>query len=155
MPPNPQEEARARAVLAQYGLPNTLGVFEFGSLPPDAVARRVLIADDNRDTVELMETLLTRCGHELRVAFDGPNALRVCKDFHPDIVSLDIGLPEMDGYEVAKRMRDLPAGKAIHIVAVSGYVREADRVRALESGCSAHLAKPFDVESLSKIVDGI
>ena len=118
-----------------------------------AVVRRVLVADDNRDTVELMETILTQCGHELRCAFDGPGALSICEEFKPDIVFLDIGLPGMDGYEVAQRIRALPAGTSTRIVAVSGYVRDADRARALESGCNAHLAKPFDVASLSKIVD--
>jgi PAS domain S-box-containing protein len=125
--------------------------------PPSktSVARRVLVADDNRDTVELVETLLTQFGHELRCAFDGPSAVRICEEFGPDIVFLDIGLPGMDGYEVARRIRSLPAGKSTRIVAVSGYVRDSDRARALESGCDAHLAKPFDVESLTKIVDGL
>lgn len=117
------------------------------------VSRRVLIADDDRDTVELMATLLSQRGHELRVAFNGPSALRVTQEFKPDIVFLDLGLPEMDGYEVARRMRRLPAGQSMRIVAVTGHVREEDRARALESGCSDHLGKPFDVETLSAFVD--
>jgi PAS domain S-box-containing protein len=127
------------------------------STPPrkTAVVRRVLVADDNRDTVELIETLLTQSGHELRCAFDGPSALRICEELQPDIVFLDIGLPGMDGYEVARRMRALPWGKSIRIVAVSGYVGDADRARAIESGCDVHLAKPFDIDGLSRIVDDV
>jgi PAS domain S-box-containing protein len=128
------------------------------SIPPPmkaAIGRRVLVADDNRDVVDTMETLLAQYGHEVRVAFDGPSALRACDEFKPDIVFLDIGMPGMDGYEVARRMRELPGGASIRIVAVSGYARDQDRARALESGCSAHLAKPFDVDSLSMLVDGV
>lgn len=122
--------------------------------PPEAATRRrVLIADDNRDTVHMMETLLSDAGHELRVAFDGPSALHASEEFKPDLVFLDLGLPGMDGYEVAKRMRRLPAGESIQIVAVSGHVRDEDRERALESGCDAHLAKPFDIETLSAFIE--
>jgi CheY-like chemotaxis protein len=120
-----------------------------------AVGRRVLIADDDRDAVEMMQNLLVQYGHELRVAFDGPSALRACEEFEPDVVFLDIGLPGMDGYEVAQRLRQLPACRSIQIVAVSGYARDEDRNRALASGCTTHLAKPFDVETLSKIVEGV
>jgi PAS domain S-box-containing protein len=117
------------------------------------VSRRVLIADDNRDTAELIETLLSQRGHELRVAFDGASALRLSEEFKPDVVFLDLGLPGINGYEVAQRMRQLPAGDAMQIIAVSGHVREEDRARAMESGCNAHLAKPFDVDALSTFVD--
>jgi CheY-like chemotaxis protein len=102
-----------------------------------------------------METILALLGHDLRVAFDGPSALPACEEFMTDVVFLDIGLPGMNGYEVAKRIRAFDAGKGVHIVAVSGYALEVDRARALESGCTTHLAKPFDVDSLSKIVDAI
>ena len=118
------------------------------------VARSILIADDNHDTVELMEELLAQYGHQVHTALDGPSALQAFEDFRPDVVFLDIGLPGMDGYEVAKRMRALTAGKSIKIVAVSGYARHEDRARALESGFSLHLAKPFDIETLANIVDG-
>ncbi len=120
-----------------------------------AVARRILIADDNHDTVELMEALLGQYGHQLRTAMDGPSALAAYEEFRPDIVFLDIGLPGMDGYQVAKRIRELPSGESITIVAVSGYARHEDRARALESGFSMHLAKPFDVETLVTIIDGV
>lgn len=119
----------------------------------DAPRRRVLIADDNRDTAELMETLLSESGHDVRVAFDGPSAVRLSEEFTPDVVFLDMGLPGMDGYEVAQRVRSLPAGKSMQIVAVSGHVRDEDRARALQSGCNAHLAKPFDVAALSAFID--
>jgi PAS domain S-box-containing protein len=117
-----------------------------------AVSRRVLIADDDRDTVELIELLLSQRGHQVCVAFDGPSALQASAEFKPDVVFLDLGLPGMDGYEVARRVRALPAGASMQIIAVSGHVREEDRARALASGCTDHVAKPFDVETLSRFV---
>lgn len=128
------------------------------TLPPSprksAAARRILVADDNPDTVELMEALLGAYGHEVRTAFDGPGAIDACENFCPDVVFLDIGLPGMDGYEVARRLRQLPSGKSARIVAVSGYARPEDRALALESGFSMHLAKPFDIENLTNNIEG-
>ncbi len=121
--------------------------------PPSAsVRRRVLVAEDDRDTADLMEAMLTQRGHELRVAFDGASALRLTEEFKPHVVFLDLGLPGLNGYEVARRLRELPGNHAMQIIAVSGHVREEDHARALESGCSAHLPKPFDIEALLSFV---
>jgi PAS domain S-box-containing protein len=139
----PVAQARLQA-LATPSLPATT----------TALARRILIADDNRDSVEMMQALLEHCGHEIRAAFDGPEALEICEVFKPDTVFLDIGLPGMDGYEVAQRIRRMPSGERVQIIAVSGYAREEDRARALESGFTDHLAKPVDFDHISKMLDG-
>jgi PAS domain S-box-containing protein len=114
--------------------------------------RRILIADDNRDSVELMQELLEHSGHDVRVAFDGPGALELCERFKPDTVFLDIGLPGLDGYEVVKRIRAIPSCERIQVVAITGYAREEDRARALESGFSDHVAKPIDLDCFSKLL---
>jgi PAS domain S-box-containing protein len=126
-----------------------------GSVPDVAAVverQRILVADDSADTVEMMKTLLEYCGHDVRVAFDGMQALAICDEFQPDTVFLDIGLPGMDGYEVARRMRAMPTCRDARIVAVSGYARDEDRTRALASGFTAHLAKPIDLDRISTIL---
>jgi len=122
--------------------------------PDPKDARRVLIADDNRDAAELMQALLEHRGHDVRVTFDGASALRASEAFRPEFVFLDIGLPDMNGFEVARRMRQLPGCATIPIVAVSGYAREEDRARAMRSGFSGHLAKPVSPESITTILSG-
>jgi signal transduction histidine kinase len=124
--------------------------------PERSVARatkRVLIVDDNEDSSELLAMLVQRLGHEAQVASDGANALERVRDFEPDIVLLDIGLPGMNGFEVVRRMRQLPACVSIPIIAVTGYTREADRREALSAGFSEHFAKPIGLERLRDVLD--
>jgi CheY-like chemotaxis protein len=105
--------------------------------------------DDNRDGAEVMGLALEFEGHEVRLAFDGSTALDAAAEFRPTVVLLDIGLPVLDGYEVAQRLRasaDLPP---MRLVAVSGYGLEADRRRSAESGFDAHLVKPVDFAALA------
>jgi PAS domain S-box-containing protein len=123
------------------------------SLSEPLLVHRVLVADDSRDSVEMMQTLLAHGGHEVHVAYDGPSAMSACASFKPDTVFLDIGLPGMNGYEVAKRIRRLPGGEKIQIVAVSGYARDEDRARAMESGFSHHLTKPVEINALTEILE--
>jgi CheY-like chemotaxis protein len=110
-------------------------------------------ADDNADFVEMFKSALEDMGHEVRVAYDGPQALRACEEFDPETVLLDIGLPGMDGYEVAGRMRRLPHGDGMQIIAVSGYVSERDRATAASSGFSDHVAKPLDIHRVAKLLE--
>jgi two-component system CheB/CheR fusion protein len=113
----------------------------------------VLLVDDNEDAVETMSFLLGELGHETRFALDGPEALRIVQEFKPDIVFLDIGLPDMDGFEVARRMRKMPECSEIPIIAVSGYARDSDRQRALAAGFTGHLAKPVNLERIERVVE--
>ncbi len=117
-----------------------------------AGSRRVLVVDDNRDAAESLETLLELWGHEARSAQDGPEALSLAAEFQPEIVLLDIGLPGMDGYEVARRMRVLPAGRNSLIVAVTGYGRNSDRLQSQEAGFDHHLVKPVQPEVLQELI---
>ncbi len=117
------------------------------------VRRRVLLVDDNQDAVETMGFLLGELGHETRFALDGPEALQIVQEFKPDIVFLDIGLPGIDGFEVARRMREMPQCSEIPIIALSGYARDSDRQRALQAGFTGHLAKPVNLERIEGLVE--
>jgi CheY-like chemotaxis protein len=111
-------------------------------------SRRVLVVDDNVDAAEMLHALLARLGHEAAVAHDGAAALVVAGAFRPDIAVLDIGLPVMDGYELARRLRAQRGGDPLRLIAVTGYGQAADRMRAEAAGFDHHLIKPIAVESL-------
>jgi PAS domain S-box-containing protein len=119
----------------------------------EAARMRILVVDDNRDTATSGALLLKMLGHEVEVAFDGPSALEMARTFQPEAMLLDIGLPGMTGYEVAKKLRDEGFQKT-RIVAVSGYGQPEDRQRSQEAGCDDHLVKPVDQAALLSILSG-
>jgi PAS domain S-box-containing protein len=109
---------------------------------------RVLLVEDNADAADALRMLLELLGHQVRVAGDGPAALAMLREFTPDAVVLDIGLPGMDGYEVAQRIRADPATRGLPLVALTGYGRAEDATRATEAGIDRHLVKPVDPDAL-------
>lgn len=121
-------------------------------LQTPVVPRRILIADDNRDAADSLAALLELDGHEIHVAYDGAEALETCLQQPPHIALLDIGMPKLDGYELARRIRAQSWGTDIKLVAITGWGQKADRARALEAGFSAHLAKPVTAESLAAVL---
>jgi signal transduction histidine kinase len=114
--------------------------------------RRVLVVDDNRDAADSLAMLLRLLGHEVGTAHDGMAALDAARAFVPEVVLLDIGLPNMDGYEVARRLRQEPALSGALLVALTGYGQEQDRRRSLEAGFDIHLVKPVDPDELEAIL---
>jgi len=110
------------------------------------VSRRILVVDDNTDAAELMAELFQRSGHHTAVAHDGPSALEIAAAFGPEVAILDIGLPVMDGYELARRLRDQLG--PIHLIALTGYGQSSDRDRAMAAGFDVHLVKPVDPATL-------
>jgi CheY-like chemotaxis protein len=110
----------------------------------------VLIVDDNADAAETMQILLSSLGHETAVAQTGMEALQRVQEFVPDVVLLDIGLPGIDGYEVARRLRAMKQDPPFKIVAVTGWGQEADRERSKEAGFDLHLVKPIDTADLEQ-----
>jgi PAS domain S-box-containing protein len=122
-------------------------------LPRAPVARRILVVDDNEDAANLLAEVLVAHGHHIRTAADGPSALRVADEFQPEVAVLDIGLPVMDGYELAERMRASPLLTGLRLIAVTGYGQESDRARALDAGFHAHLPKPVAIDTLVRLVD--
>jgi two-component system, chemotaxis family, CheB/CheR fusion protein len=119
---------------------------------PTPAGRRVLAVDDNVDAVESLAMLLGLQGHEVRTAYDGPAALAAADAFQPDVILLDIGLPKLDGYEVARRLRQQPAFEKVLLVAVTGYGQAEDRLRANQAGFDVHLVKPADPVVLKKLL---
>ncbi len=113
---------------------------------------RVLVVDDNQDGAEMLSQTLVAMGHSTRVAHDGPTALDMVKDFVPQLALVDIGLPVMDGYELAQRLRQEPGLGGIRIVAVTGYGQESDRARSRSAGFDAHLVKPVRLDQLASMV---
>ncbi len=117
-----------------------------------AAARRVLVVDDSSDTAESVGKLLEALGHAVQVEYDGDTAVTAAREFQPEVVLLDIGMPTMDGYQACRLMRQLPGGTDLVIVAVTGWGQEADRRRAQEAGFDHHLVKPLKLAALEKIL---
>jgi PAS domain S-box-containing protein len=125
---------------------------EPASPPP---RRRVLVVDDNTDAAESLAALLSIGGHETRLAHDGLQAVEEAKTFHPDVVFLDIGMPEIDGHETARRIREQPWGKNMVLVALTGWGQVEDRRRSKEAGFNHHLVKPADPAVVAKLISSL
>jgi PAS domain S-box-containing protein len=113
--------------------------------------RRVLVVDDNEDAAETLAEMVRMLGHDAEVAYDGPTAVRRAGEYHPDLVLCDIGLPRMDGYEVAHELR-AARGRNVRLVALSGYARPEDVAEAMEAGFDEHVAKPCDPEQIERLL---
>jgi two-component system, sensor histidine kinase len=121
--------------------------------PPVATAgRRVMVADDNTDAADTLATLLELAGHEVRVAHGGRVALAIAQTFRPDVALLDIGMPDLSGYEVAKEIRRESWGAGICLVALTGWGGDSDRQRAMGAGFDRHLTKPIDPGALQALL---
>jgi CheY-like chemotaxis protein len=116
--------------------------------PARDVPCRMLIVDDNEDSARSMATLQRLRGHETRAAFTGPEAVVVAAEFIPEVVLLDIGLPGLDGYEVARRLRAMPALAGAFLVAMTGYASDEDRGAGKDAGFDEYLVKPVDLDIL-------
>jgi CheY-like chemotaxis protein len=114
--------------------------------------QRVLVVDDNRDAAESLGMLLEMEQCEVAVAFDGKQALEALDTFKPDIALLDIGMPGMDGYELARRIRATPRGSKLVLVALTGWGQADDKKRAADAGFDEHLTKPVDPDQLTQVI---
>jgi two-component system CheB/CheR fusion protein len=127
--------------------------------PPGAAApgpgrpRCILVVDDSRDSADTLARLLRRQGHEVGVAYEGPSACAAAVALTPDVVLLDLGLPGMDGYEVARRLRAEPSLDGVCLVALTGYGSEADRRKSEAAGFDAHLVKPVEFDALRRVLE--
>lgn len=115
-------------------------------------ARRVLLVDDSVDAAEAMSMLLETLGHDVRTLHDGPSALAAVDTFAPEVVILDIGLPGMDGFEVARQMRARPATKGALMIALTGYGGENDRQKSRDAGFDHHLVKPVSFTAIEDVI---
>jgi CheY-like chemotaxis protein len=122
-------------------------------IPPDRAAPlRVLVVDDNRDAAESLAKLMQMSGHEVRTLANGAAAIAQAAVFRPHVVLLDIGMPGMNGYEVARRLRELPDTDSMYLIAMTGYGTDEDRTRSAESGFDQHLVKPLDFAALEALL---
>ncbi|MFO0890286.1 MAG: PAS domain S-box protein [Isosphaeraceae bacterium] len=140
--------ARSQGLSGGVDGPNGLG-----HAAPRGHRRRVLVVDDSPDATETLRRLLGRLGHEVQTAGDGIAACQAALAFRPDLVILDLGLPRMDGFEVARRLRAEPSLDGVRLVALSGYGSESDRRKTAEVGFDEHLVKPIDFEALRRILE--
>jgi PAS domain S-box-containing protein len=114
---------------------------------------RILLVDDNTDAADVLAEVLRGAGHEVAVAYDGPQALGVARSFEPNTALLDIGLPVLDGYELAGKLRELLPGRPLRLVAVTGYGQDTDKRKSRDAGFDAHLVKPIDLGALIRLID--
>jgi CheY-like chemotaxis protein len=116
--------------------------------------RRVLVVEDNQDAGEMYRILIELAGHEVLLAENGTRGLELLKSARPDIALVDIGLPGMDGYEIARRFRAEPDADKVLLVALTGYGSSSDRARSRQAGFDLHLIKPVDPQALQELLDG-
>ena len=121
-------------------------------VPPAVPARRILVVDDHQDSTDSLALFLRLRGHEVRTAHDGPSALDEIERYHPDVVFLDLGLPGMSGYDVARRVRTMNELGPLRLVALTGYGTDGDRQKTREAGFDLHLAKPVDPRALDALL---
>jgi CheY-like chemotaxis protein len=128
------------------------GTVIVGQTTTNSPAHRVLVVDDNHDSADSLGLLLRMTGHDVRTAYDGPTALEAARSYRPGVAVVDLGLPRMDGCEVARRLREQPGWDAVLFIALTGYGREEDRRRTREAGFDHHLVKPVEFAALQRLL---
>src|SRR6476620_11498263 len=113
---------------------------------------RILVVDDNHDSALSLAMMLSIMGHDPRTAHDGESAVETAESVLPEVVLLDIGLPKLNGYEVAQRIRNTSCGKSMFLIAVTGWGQEEDRQRSSEVGLNVHLVKPVEPAALERLL---
>lgn len=123
-----------------------------GGTPATGTRQRVLVADDSQDSAISMGMLLKLLGNDVRVAHDGAEAVAIAETFRPEVILMDLGMPELNGYEATQRIRQESWGKGIIIIALSGWGQDRDRVRSRDAGCDGHLVKPVTLPDLENLL---
>lgn len=116
---------------------------------------RILVVDDNHDSALSLAMMLSIMGHETRTAHDGESAVQTAESFLPEVMLLDIGLPKLNGYEVAQRIRQQPWGTSMYLIAVTGWGQDEDRQRSSEVGLNVHMVKPVEPAALEKLLSDL
>jgi len=134
---------------------NTMPNVNSPSVAPTAAAPRrfkILVVDDNHDSALSMAMMLQIMGHDTRTAHDGESAVATAETYLPEVVLLDIGLPKLNGYEVAQRIREKTWGQTMYLIAVTGWGQDEDRQRSSEVGLNLHMVKPVEPAALEKLL---
>ena len=148
-------DPEAAVVVATSGTAPSLAGAPAPSVPPPICsthAKRLLVVDDNVDAADSLAQLLRLAGFDTRVAYDGRTALELAERIHPDVALLDLGLPQMSGHDLARRVRDAAWGRHVHLIAVTGWGQDDDRARSRAAGFDEHLTKPVDPEVLLEVI---
>ena len=127
---------------------------ETDSLAADA-GLKILVVDDNRDAADTCAMLLEASGHHVQTAYTGRQALELARTFRPHALLMDIGLPDIDGYQLAQQVRAAPWGRSAALVAVTGWGQEQDRLRAVAAGFDQHLVKPISAETMDTLLQSL
>jgi CheY-like chemotaxis protein len=122
------------------------------AIKPATQSFRILVVDDNHDSALSLAMMLSIMGHDTRTAHDGESAVATAENFLPDVVLLDIGLPKLNGYEVAQRIRESAWGASMFLIAVTGWGQDEDRQRSSEVGLNVHMVKPVEPAALEKLL---
>jgi CheY-like chemotaxis protein len=120
---------------------------------PRNPGQRILVIEDNRDSADSLRLLLEFSGYEVSVAYSGHDGVQAAEQYQPDVVLCDIGLPGLDGYGVARKLRDNPATATARLIAVTAYGQDEDRRRSHEAGFEQHLVKPLDPDALQRVLN--
>jgi CheY-like chemotaxis protein len=138
--------------MAIISMPTVVTQIQSGKLRADAPRRRILIADDNRDSADSMGMILRATGHEVEVVYDGLEAVSAARRMRPEVMVLDIGMPGMNGYDVAQAVRREPWSADTAIIALTGWGQDTDRQRSKDAGIDMHLVKPVEFDRLEAAV---
>jgi CheY-like chemotaxis protein len=120
--------------------------------PPSGSGSRVLIVDDNKAAAEMLSLVVGMLGSEVRTAYDGQEAIQLAAEFRPDVVLMDIGMPRMDGYEAARRIRQQPWGEKMALVALTGWGQNEDKQRTADAGFDHHWVKPAEPAAIQALI---
>jgi CheY-like chemotaxis protein/two-component sensor histidine kinase len=118
-------------------------------------SRRILVVDDNKDSATSLASLLELLGNELRTAHDGAQAVAIAQEFRPELILMDVGMPRVNGYEAARRIREQPWGQGATIIALTGWGQQGDRAQSREAGCDGHLVKPVELSDLQSLLNSL
>jgi PAS domain S-box-containing protein len=139
----------------QTAAPESLAADADAEAIPADVGLKVLVVDDNRDAADMCAMLLEASGHHVQTAYTGHQALELARTFRPHALLLDIGLPDVDGYKLAERLRATPWGRSAILIAVTGWGQEQDRQRAVDAGFDQHLVKPISAETVESLLQSL
>ena len=123
--------------------------------PINSHSHRILVVDDNRDAAESLAMILSLTGDETRVAYDGLEAVQTAAVFKPDVIFLDLGLPKLNGHEVARKVRQSPGGDKMLLIALTGWTEDEERRRSMAAGFDEHLIKPVDYFAVASLLAGV
>jgi CheY-like chemotaxis protein len=140
---------------ATEGLPDTPAAAADRPAATASRSLRVLIVEDNPDAAAMLDVIVSALGHATRLAHDGGSAVTIAMEFLPDLVLLDIGLPVMSGYAVARTLRERPEFGHVHLAAVTGWGQDEDRRKAREAGCDTHFTKPLAPAALEELLASV